>query len=41
MASNTSSMRDDGLRRPWGAIVAFLLPALTIYVAFTGPQSKL
>lgn len=23
------------LRRPWGAIVAFLLPALTIYVAFT------
>src|SRR5678815_2603764 len=35
MASNTSSMRDDGLRRPWGAIVAFLLPALTIYVAFT------
>jgi len=25
----------DGLRRPWGAIVAFLLPALTIYVAFT------
>ena len=28
-------MRDDGLRRPWGAIVAFLLPALTIYVAFT------
>jgi raffinose/stachyose/melibiose transport system permease protein len=28
-------MRDDGLRRPWGAIIAFLLPALTIYVAFT------
>ena len=28
-------MRDDGLRRPWGAIIAFLLPALTIYIAFT------
>ncbi len=27
--------RDDGLRRPWGTIVAFLLPALTLYVAFT------
>ena len=26
-------IRDDGLRRPWGAIIAFLLPALTIYVA--------
>jgi len=26
---------DDGLRQPWGAISAFLLPALTIYVAFT------
>ena len=35
MAAGSSSMRDDGLRRPWGAIIAFLLPALTIYVAFT------
>lgn len=26
---------DDGLRRPWGTIVAFLLPALTFYVALT------
>ena len=30
-----TATRDDGLSRPWGAIVAFLLPALTIYVAFT------
>src|SRR5262245_41490111 len=30
-----SSARTDGLRRPWGTIIAFLLPALTIYVAFT------
>ena len=35
MAATISATRDDGLRRPWGAIVAFLLPALTIYVAFT------
>jgi ABC-type sugar transport system permease subunit len=35
MAASTSATRDDGLRRPWGAIIAFLLPALTIYVAFT------
>jgi multiple sugar transport system permease protein/raffinose/stachyose/melibiose transport system permease protein len=27
--------RDDGLPRPWAAIVAFLLPALTVYAAFT------
>jgi multiple sugar transport system permease protein/raffinose/stachyose/melibiose transport system permease protein len=27
--------RPTGLRQPWGAITAFLLPALTIYVAFT------
>ncbi|MCC7271149.1 MAG: sugar ABC transporter permease [Alphaproteobacteria bacterium] len=27
--------RDDGLRKPWGTIVAFLLPAVTIYVALT------
>ena len=33
--TTTSTIRDDGLRRPWGTIVAFLLPALTIYVAFT------
>ena len=26
---------DDGLRKPWGTIVAFLLPALTLYVGFT------
>ncbi len=26
---------DDGLRRPWGTILAFLLPALTLYVALT------
>ncbi len=30
-----TATRDDGLRRPWGAIAVFLLPALTIYVAFT------
>ena len=35
MATSISSARDDGLRRPWGAIAAFLLPALTVYVAFT------
>jgi multiple sugar transport system permease protein/raffinose/stachyose/melibiose transport system permease protein len=35
MTASTSITRGDGLRRPWGAIVAFLLPALTIYVAFT------
>jgi ABC-type sugar transport system permease subunit len=36
MASgNRSAARDDGLRKPWGAIVAFLLPALALYVALT------
>jgi len=30
-----SKIASDTLRRPWGAIVAFLLPALTIYLAFT------
>src|SRR3954468_13957146 len=35
MTVSISTTGDDGLRRPWGAIVAFLLPALTIYVAFT------
>src|ERR1700741_279685 len=35
MAIDNSTTRDDGLRRPWGTIVAFLLPALTIYLAFT------
>lgn len=27
--------RDDGLPKPWGTIIAFLLPALTLYVGFT------
>ena len=27
--------RSDGIRQPVGTIIAFLLPALTIYVAFT------
>ncbi|MCM0018705.1 MAG: sugar ABC transporter permease [Tagaea sp.] len=27
--------RETGLARPWGAILAFLLPALTVYAAFT------
>lgn len=27
--------RDDGLRRPWGTISAFLLPALALYAALT------
>ena len=26
---------DDGLRKPWGTIIAFLLPALTLYAGFT------
>lgn len=34
-AAARPGVRDDGLRRPWGAIVAFLLPALTVYVALT------
>lgn len=32
---NPSTPRDDGLRTPWGPVLAFLLPALTTYVAFT------
>jgi ABC-type sugar transport system permease subunit len=28
-------VRDDGLRKPWGTIIAFLLPALTLYMALT------
>lgn len=36
MSRNVRSMsRDDGLPRPWGAITVLLLPALTIYLAFT------
>ncbi len=31
----TAPQRDDGLRRPWGTMIAFLLPALTIYTALT------
>ena len=34
-SSQAPVAHDDGLRKPWGTIVAFLLPALTIYVAFT------
>ncbi|MGE0718480.1 MAG: carbohydrate ABC transporter permease [Alphaproteobacteria bacterium] len=34
-ASRDESPRDDGLRKPWGTIVAFLLPAITVYVALT------
>ncbi|MEZ0214458.1 MAG: carbohydrate ABC transporter permease [Xanthobacteraceae bacterium] len=30
-----STTADSGLRRPWGAIVAFLLPALVFYVTLT------
>src|SRR5262245_37750915 len=33
--SAEAKLRNDGLKQPWGAITAFLLPALTIYVAFT------
>ncbi len=35
MPAEAKNIRDDGLSRPWGAILAFLLPALTIYLAFT------
>jgi ABC-type sugar transport system permease subunit len=36
MSRSVRSMsRDDGLPRPWGAITVLLLPALTIYLAFT------
>ena len=34
-SATTAQVRYDGLRRPWGAIAAFLLPALTFYVALT------
>src|SRR6478752_6679863 len=34
-SSQPSVARDDGLRKPWGTIVSFLLPALTLYVGFT------
>ena len=30
-----SAKQDDGLRRPWGTISAFLLPALIVYAALT------
>ena len=29
------SLREEALAKPWGTIIAFLLPALIIYVAFT------
>ena len=35
MPADAKNIRDDGLARPWGAILAFLLPAMTIYMAFT------
>ena len=34
-AASVATTRDSGLRKPWGTIAAFLLPALTVYVAFT------
>ena len=34
-AASAGKVHDSGLRKPWGAITAFLLPALTVYVAFT------
>jgi ABC-type sugar transport system permease subunit len=34
-ASPPPVARDDGLPKPWGTIIAFLLPALTLYVGFT------
>jgi ABC-type sugar transport system permease subunit len=34
-APSLATTRDSGLRKPWGTITAFLLPALTVYVAFT------
>lgn len=33
--AHSAQARDSGLGRPWGAITAFLLPALTFYVALT------
>jgi multiple sugar transport system permease protein/raffinose/stachyose/melibiose transport system permease protein len=35
MPAGAESLREQGLAKPWGTIIAFLLPALTIYVAFT------
>ncbi len=35
MAGAALAKRDDGLRRPWGTISAFLLPALAVYAALT------
>lgn len=32
---SSEQRQPDGVRQPWGTIGAFLLPALTIYVAFT------
>ena len=34
-SSEASVQHDDGLAKPWGTIIAFLLPALTLYVGFT------
>ena len=34
-AEDEAPSRDTGLKKPWGTISAFLLPAITIYVAFT------
>ena len=34
-AASAGKVHDSGLRKPWGTITAFLLPALTVYVAFT------
>ena len=34
-AEDEAPSRDTELRKPWGTISAFLLPAITIYVAFT------
>jgi len=35
MPAGAESLREQGLAKPWGTIIAFLLPALIIYVAFT------
>lgn len=35
MTTSASTMRGAAEVRPWGAILAFLLPALTLYAAFT------
>ncbi|MFM9937910.1 MAG: carbohydrate ABC transporter permease [Hyphomicrobiaceae bacterium] len=34
-SKEAQSSRDDDVHRPWGTIIAFLLPALTLYVGFT------